>query len=190
MCAAPDSAQSSRASIDAPAIWVSVSPWYTHRGWRVRILSRRRALAFSLSGVVLAGRALSQTKARALCLIGDRYHNPDYIRVGLEKVFIPLGIKADYTIDYESVSSTLLKQYDLFLILRDGMIWPQGYLGPDAYSAYAQGLENRNDFAAPKSEPWIKEEQALAIHSFGGRRPRASATLRAARICPASPTSS
>ena len=31
--------------------------------------------------------ARSNGKPRALALIGDRYHNPDYIRVSLDKVF-------------------------------------------------------------------------------------------------------
>jgi len=35
-------------------------------------------------------------KPRALALIGDRYHNPDYIRVSLDKVFQDLGISIDY----------------------------------------------------------------------------------------------
>jgi type 1 glutamine amidotransferase len=133
----------------------------------LRGLSRRSALAAGLSAAVLfADRGFSQTKARALCLVGDRYHNSDYIRVGLDKVFTPLGIKADYTFAYDSISSTLLKPYDLFLILRDGMIWPQGYLGPDAYTAYENGFENKKDFPALKPEPWITEEQAHAIHDF------------------------
>jgi len=31
-------------------------------------------------------------KPQALALIGDRYHNPDYIRVSLDKVFKDLSI--------------------------------------------------------------------------------------------------
>ncbi len=68
-------------------------------------------------------------KPRALALIGDRYHNPDYIRVSLDKVFHELDIAIDYTMDYASLSAALLKPYQLLLILRDGMIWPGGYSG-------------------------------------------------------------
>ena len=64
-------------------------------------------------------------KPRALALIGDRYHNPDYIRVSLDKVFQDLGIPVDYTIQYDQISAALLKNYQLLLILRDGMIWPR-----------------------------------------------------------------
>jgi type 1 glutamine amidotransferase len=133
----------------------------------LNIVSRRRALAAGFSAAtLLGGQIRAQSKARALALIGDRYHNPDYIRIALDKVFTPLGIKADYTIAYDSISSDLLKPYDLFLILRDGMIWPQGYLGPDAYTAYEQGFENKNDFPPPKPESWITDAQASAIKEF------------------------
>ena len=52
-------------------------------------------------------------KPRALALIGDRYHNPDYIRVSLDKVFKDLGIPIDYTIQYDQISASLLKNYQL-----------------------------------------------------------------------------
>jgi type 1 glutamine amidotransferase len=105
-------------------------------------------------------------QARALALIGDRYHNPDYIRVSLDKVFKDLNIPIDYTIHYEHLSAKLLKDYQLFLCLRDGMIWPGGYLGPDAYTGYEQNLEDREQFAAPKPEMWMKEEQGAAVRDF------------------------
>ena len=103
---------------------------------------------------------------RALALIGDRYHNADYIRVSLDKVFHELKIPIDYTIAYDQLSRDLLKNYQLFICLRDGMIWPQGYLGPDAYTAYEHDLENSKQFSEPKPETWIKEEQAAALRDF------------------------
>ena len=103
---------------------------------------------------------------RALALIGDRYHNPDYIRVSLDKVFHDLGIPIDYTIQYDQISATLLKNYQLLLILRDGMIWPQGYLGPDAYTAYEADLETPKTFSDPAPVSWITEQQGAAIKEF------------------------
>ena len=44
-------------------------------------------------------------KPRALALIGDRYHNADYIRVSLDKVFDDLNIPIDYTIQYDQISA-------------------------------------------------------------------------------------
>jgi type 1 glutamine amidotransferase len=108
----------------------------------------------------------SNEKQRALALIGDRYHNPDYIRVSLDKVFKDLNIPIDYTIQYDQISARLLKEYQLLLILRDGMIWPDGYLGPDAYAAYEANLETPKSFPDPKPVTWITEEQGAAIKEF------------------------
>jgi len=117
-------------------------------------------------GGAIAGCAAAQTRRRVLALIGDRYHNPDYIRVGLNRVFDGMNLDVDYTIHYDELSAAKLKGYHLFLCLRDGMIWPDGYLGPDAYTAYAAGLENRSDFPEGKPAQWLKEEQAVALKEF------------------------
>lgn len=104
---------------------------------------------------------------RALALIGDRFHNSDYIRVALDKTFKDLNIPIDYTIQYDQISASLLKGYQLFLILRDGMIWPKGYLGPDAYTDYERNLENLPPRAGdPKPEMWMTEDQGAAVKDF------------------------
>lgn len=99
-------------------------------------------------------------------LIGDRYHNPDYIRTSLDKVFHPLDIPIDYTIDTAGLSAASIKPYQLLLILRDGMLWPDGYSGPDAYTAYEAVLENKEDWPAAKSVMWMTEEQGKAIKDW------------------------
>ena len=104
---------------------------------------------------------------RALALIGDRYHNSDYIRVALDKTFKDLNIPIDYTIQYDQISATMLKGYQLFLCLRDGMIWPGGYLGPDAYTDYERNLENLPARTGdPKPTMWMTEDQGEAIKDF------------------------
>jgi len=130
--------------------------------------TRRTLLKHAATGVGFATIVLGQPKSgrRAFALIGDRYHNPDYIRVALTKMFEGRGFTVDYTADYDRLSAKALKEYQLFLCLRDGMIWPQGYLGPDAYTTYASGLENKNAFPEPKSQNWLKEEQAVALKEF------------------------
>jgi len=97
-------------------------------------------------------------------LIGDRFHNADYIRVSLERVFKAVGISVDYTILYDQLSREQLRNYQLFLCLRDGMIWPNGYLGPDAYTHYERGLED--EAADAKPEFWMTEEQGAAVKEF------------------------
>jgi len=103
---------------------------------------------------------------RALALVGDRFHNADYIRVSLDRVFKELNIPIDYTIEYDSISSSLLKNYQLFLCFRDGQIWPGGYLGPDAWSDYSKNLETAADFPTQKTATWMTEDQGEAIKDF------------------------
>ena len=115
----------------------------------------------SKSGAVSAG----DNRPRALALIGDRYHNADYIRVALSRLFRELNLPIDYTINYDQISARLLAPYRLFVVLRDGMIWPQGYLEPNDYE-YSHDLENSGDWPKEHSEPWITEEQGAAIQDF------------------------
>jgi len=136
----------------------------------IRKISRRELLlgAAAAGGAGLFRVAYGQnaSRRRALALIGDRYHNSDYIRVALTKIYDGLGVTVDYTTLYDKLSSSLLKEYQLFVCLRDGMIWPGGYLGPDAYTHYEQGLENRGDFPDAKPQTWLTEEQATAVKDF------------------------
>src|SRR3569833_3463422 len=139
----------------------------------------RRALMAGLGAAALPAQAQPRNGPRALALIGDRYHNPDYIHVSLDRVFHDLNIPIDYTMDYAGLSAASIKPYQLLLILRDGMIWPGGYSGPDSYNAYEMNLENESDFPAAKSVMWMTEEQGLAIKNFvqagGGGGPRRGA---------------
>jgi len=105
-------------------------------------------------------------RPRVLALIGDRYHNSDYIRVSLDKLFAELGLPVDYSTNYDRLSRDLLQNYQLFVCFRDGMIWPGGYLGPDAYTAYASALENRLDFPKETPKTWITDEQGEAVKEF------------------------
>jgi hypothetical protein len=106
-----------------------------------------------------------ETRPRALALIGDRYHNADYIRVALNKLFLDLNLPIDYTINYDQISARLLRPYRLFVVLRDGMIWPSGYLEPNDYE-YSHLLENNRAWPKEQSERWITEEQGAAIRDF------------------------
>ena len=131
-------------------------------------ISRRKLLeGVGLAGAgTLLGGAGKPSGPRALALIGDRYHNADYIRLSLNKVFGALNIPIDYTIDTGAISAELLKPYQLFVILRDGMLWPGGYAGPDAYVAYQTSLENNDEWPAAKAVTWMTEAQGAAIKDW------------------------
>jgi hypothetical protein len=138
-------------------------------------LSRRNLLksvgALTSGGVLLypreerSGVPTEDRRPRVLALIGDRYHNADYIRVALNRLFRELNLPFDYTINYEHLSARLLASYQLLVVLRDGMIWPNGYLVPNDYE-YSPGLENNKDWPKEHSEPWITVEQGAAIKNF------------------------
>jgi type 1 glutamine amidotransferase len=113
-----------------------------------------------------AATPLNAGQSRVLALIGDRHHNADYIRVSLDRVSKELNIPIDYTVEYDKISADLLKNYKIFLILREGQNWPGGYLGPDAWSDYAKYLENAADFPDGKAVTWMSEEQGAAIKEF------------------------
>lgn len=119
-----------------------------------------------LGAAAPAAQDAGKSKPRVLALIGDRFHNSDYIRVSLDRLFSELGLPIDYTTLYDQLSRDLLRGYRILLCLRDGMIWPGGYSGPDAYTCYEEGLENPEDFPKPKPGYWITKQQAEAVRDF------------------------
>ncbi len=89
--------------------------------------------------------AEARGRAPVLALIGDRYHNVDYIRVHFDRLFSGLGIDYDYTANYEwfsgrETTADLLARRRLFCVFRDGLVFPGGYIGPEAYSHYIKNL--------------------------------------------------
>jgi type 1 glutamine amidotransferase len=138
-------------------------------------ISRRHLLkgagALASGGFLLNPREASgavpadDKRPRVLALIGDRYHNADYIRVALNRLFQELNLPIEYTINYDQISARLLASYRLFVVLRDGMIWPKGYLEPNDYE-YSHALENNRDWPKEHPESWITEEQGAAIKNF------------------------
>jgi len=106
---------------------------------------------------------------RALVLMCDRYHNQDYIRVSLDRLFKELGLPVEYTTNYYDLSARLLQPYQLFIAFRDEMIWPGGYSSGPAEEGSRQpqdGLENPGEFPAEVPEHWMTEEQGQAVSDF------------------------
>lgn len=67
---------------------------------------------------------------RAFALIGDRYHKPGYIKEGLGPVFASEGVSVEFSTDVKALGAERLSKVDLLVILRDGMVWPEGYDRP------------------------------------------------------------
>jgi hypothetical protein len=88
-------------------------------------ISRRSAVS---SLALAATTALGQERATAFALIGDRYHNSDYIRTALSKTLSKgLGLEIDFRDEVSLLNARELKGRKLLIILRDGMLWPDGY---------------------------------------------------------------
>jgi hypothetical protein len=84
-------------------------------------------------------------RPRALCVMGDRVHYPAHIEDGLNRAFEAAQINARIAFDPRSLSAQNLAEVDLFVILRDGTIWP----------------DNMTDQAH-----WLQKEQVDALREF------------------------
>ena len=129
-----------------------------------RDMLKNAGLAIGGLGVSNALTTAAQTSTgfsgpRTLALIGDRYHNADYIRTTLDRLFEELGLPINYTANYNELSAELLKPYHLFICFRDNMIWPEGYLGPGQWTD-AGFLENPEDFRLRNRRTGLRKSKA------------------------------
>jgi hypothetical protein len=102
-------------------------------------------------------------EASVFAVIGDRYHNPDFIHVHLDRLMGEMGLGYDYTIDTREITLERLRRYRAFLFFRDGYHFPDGYVGPDAFP-YAERLMNDPPHGEPRA--WLREDQAAAIKTY------------------------
>src|SRR5947207_15925285 len=134
----------------------------------------RRAALVSLAGAVLTPSLVrSAKKATAFALIGDRYHNSDYIRVGLGRTIQKeMGISIDFCDETAMLNAETLAGYKLLIVLRDGMIWPDGYPDETTNAGWVAGGKVKliSDPAVPataaKPAFWMKPEQGKAVRRF------------------------
>lgn len=135
--------------------------------------SRRSAIA-ALAGVALAPRVgRSAQKATAFALIGDRYHNSDYIRTALNRTIAKdLSVPIDFCDETRMLTAETLHGYKLLIILRDGMIWPDGYPDETTNAGWVAGGKTKliSDPPVPptsaKSQSWMKPDQGKAVRQF------------------------
>ncbi|MBZ5617224.1 MAG: ThuA domain-containing protein [Acidobacteriia bacterium] len=135
----------------------------------------RRSVLAALAGAAIAplpGNAAR--KATAFALVGDRYHNSDYIRVGLTRTIArQLGVTIDFTDETSLLNAETLDGYKVLIVLRDGMIWPDGYGGDESSNAaWAASGRPKLVFDPPlpqeraRSQFWMKPEQGKAVRQF------------------------
>jgi hypothetical protein len=134
-------------------------------------ISRRTAIA-ACAGA-LAAPARAARKATAFALIGDRYHNSDYIRTALNRTIAKdLGVSIDFCDETKMLNAETLNGYKLLIILRDGMIWPDGYPDETTNAAWVNTGKPKLVFDPPTPPPaakpafWITPEQGKAVKDF------------------------
>src|SRR5260370_4315275 len=140
----------------------------------MRNTARRCAVA-PLGGAALAplpGRAAK--KATAFALIGDRYHNSDYIRIGLTRTIArQAGVSIDFTDETFLLNAETLDGYKALIVLRDGMIWPDGYGGDESSNAAWAATGRPKMISDPplpqtkaQSQFWMKPEQGNGVRQI------------------------
>ena len=98
--------------------------------------------------------------ATAFALIGDRYHNSDYIRTALRKTLVEgVGLTIDFTDDVAALSADTLSRYRMLILFRDAMEWPDGY-GEQAASQ--PPVPSRQAYFVN----WMTEAQGQAVRDF------------------------
>lgn len=142
-------------------------------------ISRRSAVrrigsigAASALGTILPSRpaAAAGRKSDAFALIGDRFHNFDYIRTALHRTLVKeSGVSVTFTPDYTLLTRDTLKAHRLLILLCDGLVFPGGYTTP--YIFYdPEKMKITSDPPLPefdeKAEMWITPEQGKAIRRF------------------------
>src|SRR5262252_6767637 len=102
--------------------------------------TRRSVLKAAAGPFVLTRRMSARHKATAFALIGDRYHNSDYIRTGLGRTLgKEMGVSIDFCDETSMLDGETLTGYKLLIILRDGMNWPDGYPDETTNAAWVNG---------------------------------------------------
>jgi hypothetical protein len=117
--------------------------------------------------------ARAAPKATAFALIGDRYHNSDYIRTALTRTIAKeLGVSIDFCDETKMLRSETLEGYRMLIILRDGMIWPDGYGDETSNAAWVATGRPKLVFDPPtppapaKPQFWMQPDQGKAVRQF------------------------
>ena len=141
--------------------------------------TRRAGIRMLSAGGVWAGleligsrplAAAAQRQAKAFALVGDRYHNADYIKVALRRTLVKeAGLFIDFRDEPADLTAERLKGYRMLIIFRDGMLWPDGY----ALEGGGPGRGESKFISDPPlpqvkeaSVPWITPAQGKAIKDF------------------------
>jgi hypothetical protein len=124
-----------------------------------------------LAGFAGARRQTMTIPAKAFALIGDRYHNADYIRTALGRTLVRgLGMDIDFSDEVTHLHADTLASVDMLILFRDGMLWPDGYGLKAHYPGCDPQAEPVSEPPVPELEPhsaaWITTAQGQAVRAF------------------------
>ena len=118
------------------------------------------------------------SEVRALVLIADRYHEPEHIETGLRKVFQATGVVPHFTFDTQALSAANLSLVKLLVILKDGMLWPDGvgqggkykiWMTPEQEKAVVDFVEQGGGFLNLHNSMGLYPENGPYLKLVGGR---------------------
>lgn len=104
---------------------------------------------------------MKSTKAEALILAGDYFHNPSDAFEGVGSALRNEGIEVECTTDFAAIGKEMLVNKDLFVILRDGIEFPNGrdadpvaWMQPEQEEAIEQFVLQGGGFLALHNAGW------------------------------------
>lgn len=121
-------------------------------------------------------RKLSTARDNALVLIGDRFHEPEHLEEGLRPALEAANVEAHFTVDTAQLNAVNLAKVKLLVILRDGMLWPDGpdkpykiWMTPEQEKAVVDFVENGGGFLNLHNSMGLYPENGPYLKLVGGR---------------------
>ena len=115
----------------------------------------------------------SDPQPHALVLIGDRPHEPEHIESGLRPVFEATGVIPHFLVDVRGLTTENLSHVKLFVILRDGFIWPEGkgvsWMTDEQQQAVVQFAEGGGAFLNLHNSMGLYPDNGPYLNLVGGR---------------------
>jgi type 1 glutamine amidotransferase len=123
-----------------------------------------------------AGISRRASEPHALVLIGDRFHEPEHIEQGLRPVFAAARVIPHFTTDVRSLTRENLSRVQLLVVLRDGMLWPEGpskpyqvWMTPEQENATVDFVHNGGAFLNLHNSMGLYPEGGPYLNLVGGR---------------------
>lgn len=112
----------------------------------------------------------------ALVLVGDRYHEPEHLIAGLRPALAATGVTAHFTVDVRALTAEALSHVQLLVILRDGMLWPEGpskpyriWMTPEQEKAVVDFVEKGGAFLNLHNSMGLYPADGPYLQLVGGR---------------------